>query len=90
MAHGMALPLPELRREVKSTCMDTLRSNLTRVLCFLNVIQLNFSAFKFHFLSSLFLWNFTRIQVFGELGRSLTNLPVYSHMDLGRTMELSP
>lgn len=66
MAHGMVLPLPECRREVESTCMDTLRSNLTRVLCFLNVIQLNFNVLSFIFLV-VFLWNFTEIQGFGEL-----------------------
>lgn len=67
VAHGVVLPLPEWRKEVESTCMDTLTSNLTRILCFPNVIQLNFSVFKFHLLSSFFLWNFTKIQIFGEL-----------------------
>lgn len=66
VAHGVVRPLPECQREVESTCMDTLRSNLTRVLCFPNVIQLNVSVLSFIFLV-VFLWNSTEIQGFGEL-----------------------
>lgn len=78
VAHGVVFPLPEWRKEVGSTCVDTLTSNLTRILCFPNVIQLNFSVFKFHLLSSFFLWNFTKYRSLSW--KFLKNLVLHSHV----------